>query len=106
MKRYLLSAIAIVAAISMTAFTTTGNKTVKSKVSLHWFKISGTLDPSAEVPRANTIEYLGFSENPPTPLCDGDGYQCVSGFADTQVSNEELIDDSQVPEMVADEKSN
>jgi hypothetical protein len=106
MKRYLLSAFAIIAAISMTAFTTAGSKTVKAKDSLHWFEISGTLAENEAVPRNNTLTYYGESEEPPNIGCTGSEFQCMSGFTDTQVSGNELIDDSQVPEWVAGKKNN
>jgi hypothetical protein len=105
MKKYLMGMVAIVLAISFSAFSPKAKKD-KATTALNWFQISGTLSETDAVPRTNTVEYLGHSETAPSIGCSATNYQCVSGFRDDQVSGEELIDDSQVPEMVASKKDN
>lgn len=102
MKSKILGIAAIVIAVMASAFTTP--KAVKSTgkfANLKWFSISGSLAPSAQVPRANAT-YLGQSATAPTQsgCVTSATKQCISGFAETKVdpATNQLKNDMQVPD--------
>jgi Tfp pilus assembly protein PilV len=98
MKTKLIGLLAIVVAISASAFTTP--KTSHAKINYVWFSISTstTILPGAAVPEADaTYMNTGAAPTSNDGCSTSDSYQCVSGFTSTQVNGEQLKDNNQVP---------
>ncbi len=105
MKKYLLGLLAIILAVSFSAFTNVKAKSSKL-TSYKWFQISGTYSPTSAVLQVDA-SYLGEGEIPPSGSgCSGSTNQCVSGFNSTQVDqSNQLIDDNQTPAVTPNKKS-
>jgi hypothetical protein len=96
MKTKLIGLLAIVVAISASAFT--APKTIHAKTSYVWFTISSSILPGSAVPKADaTYMNTGTSPNSDGGCSSSDTYQCVSGFNSNQVDGEQLKDNSEVP---------
>ncbi len=105
-KKYFLSLLSLVLAIALSSFT----KTTKNTELLYWFQIDGQYWPSCAVLKSDANYLMASTFFPEGSGCSGGFYQCVSGFAPYQIDilcdgSYELIDDSQVPLIVAYKKS-
>jgi len=95
MKKKIIGILAIAIAISFTAFTTV--KKGHHDPTLVWFKISGSITPGSDVPKADA-SYINTGTAPTSDEnCSGETYQCVSGFNTDQVSGTQLKDNNQAP---------
>ncbi|MES2108763.1 MAG: hypothetical protein V4577_08455 [Bacteroidota bacterium] len=87
MKKNIVGILAILVALSASAFTSSHKVVSKRTTDLKWFSISGSISTSASVPSANAT-YLSGQDGPTPPDegCSGSGHQCVSGFDASQVN--------------------
>jgi hypothetical protein len=104
MKKYFSGIIAVVFAVSISAFTT-----LKEKPKLtgdYWFQISNQYMPGQAVGQTDATF---IQQSPTAPLgtgCSGSTYDCVAGFNASQVNgSNQLKDNSQVPVSVPHKKN-
>lgn len=98
MKKNIFGLLAIVIAISASAFTVSPKKAIKHNVNLKWFIISGNHAPTAAVPSSNAT-YISGADGPAAPeeadACEGSNRQCVSGFDPSKVTMSNTLNGSQ-----------
>lgn len=99
MKKNLLGIIAVLLAVSLSAFT---NFKEKPKLTdPYWFQISNQYTPGNAVAQADAAFIQQSATAPLGTGCSGSSYDCVAGFDATQVnSSDQLIDDLEVPASV------
>jgi hypothetical protein len=106
MKKYLLGILAVVFAVSLSAFN---NMKPKAKFTdPYWFKISKQHVPGSSVPSSDAV-FIQQSATPPTdPVnCPGTTYDCIAGFTQSQVNtSNNTLNGSQVPSSVSAMKDN
>ncbi len=101
MKKNIFGILAIVIALSASAFTSSHKAHVKRTTNLKWFIISGSFAPTAAVPPANAA-YISGADSPDAPeeadACPGGTKQCVSGFDPSKVTMSNTLNGSQAPD--------
>lgn len=104
MKKYLSGIIAIILAVSFSAFTT-----IKERPKFtdpYWFQISKQYQPGQPVAQMDAVFLQQSATAPLGTGCTGSTYDCVAGFNTAQVNgSHQLIDDSQVPASVPRKKN-
>lgn len=106
MKHYLFGILAIVFAVSLSAFN---NKRSKAKFTdPYWFKISGQHRPVDAVPQTDAV-FIQQSATAPTDLSctTSSTYDCIAGFDQSQVNtSNNTLNGSQLPNNVPYTKAN
>jgi len=90
MKKNIFGILAVVIALSASAFTTSSKPKVHRDTDLKWFSISSSVNlaPTASVPSADAT-YMEDQDGPTPPdggCISGTDFQCVSGFNSSQVN--------------------
>ncbi|MGF7080447.1 hypothetical protein [Mucilaginibacter sp. UYCu711] len=105
MKKNIIGILAVIIALSASAFTVPHQAENKKFTDLKWFNISGSVAASSPTPSANAT-YRSGDDGPsaPTNSCAGTGKQCVSGYDASQVdpTTNMLIGTSQTPVTVVE----
>lgn len=98
MSNKFLGVLAIIIAVSASAFTTP--KKVEGFTTYKWFLIADGIAVNSAVPQSDAT-YIDTSTTPPTESgCSGTTNQCVSGFLSSQVnSSNQLKDNNQMPQQ-------
>src|SRR5476651_472776 len=98
MKKNIFGILAIVIALSASAFTTPYKATVKRTTNYKWFVISGNFSTATPIPAANAT-YISGADGPDEPddalNCAGGTKQCVSGFDPSKVTMSNTLNGSQ-----------
>ncbi|MGY3212456.1 hypothetical protein [Mucilaginibacter sp. HD30] len=109
MKKSFFGLLAIVIAISVSAFTTSLKVPVKADVNYKWFVISGNIDTTTPVPSANAA-YISGADGPNAPDeaddCEGVSKQCVSGFDPGKVTMSNTLNGAQQSDVQAALRNN
>jgi hypothetical protein len=98
MKNKIIGLVAVVIAISLSAFTGP-KKIVKPGTGTYWFLIDDGIPKGSHAVPAAEAEFVQQSiAVPDIIMCDGFKNQCLSGFDNSQVntSTDELKDDNEI----------
>jgi hypothetical protein len=83
MRKYLMGCLAIVLAIALSSFHIKSSS--HGAVDLYWFQIAGQYGANAPVVSGDAV-FIQSSPLPPAGVgCGASSYQCVSGFAFSDV---------------------
>ena len=88
MKKNIFGIIAVVIALSASAFTLPHKAVKKTTDSLLWFDISGSVTANTATPTANATYRGSMDDGPDAPDNDcpsGSIHQCIAGFESSQV---------------------
>jgi hypothetical protein len=98
MKKNIIGIIAVIIALSASAFTPSHKVVNKRFANLKWFTITADYGLNAAVAPSNAV-YIsgGDGPTPPSNSCSGGSKQCVSGFNPTQVTSSNMLNGSQAP---------
>lgn len=105
MKKNIIGIVAIIIALSASAFTSSTKVAHKKDDVLKWFTITGRLT-SQTVPPANAT-YIANADGdtPPDEGCDGSGHQCVSGFTSDKVNGSNMLNATYSPDAIGAEQN-